>query len=79
MKHIKKKCTDPNCNGACNLCELFLCSVCNGAEGSLPTDCPGTKMTLEQEERVYLGKLNFLESQGGWVDLLTSPIHFEVQ
>ena len=41
------------------------CKVCNGDEGSLPTDCPGTKMTAEQNEAVYAGTQNF--DGGVWV------------
>jgi len=41
------------------------CKVCNGGEGSLPTDCPGTKMTAWQDEAVYAGSLNF--AGGVWV------------
>lgn len=43
---------------------LSHCKVCNGAEGSLPVECPGTKMTAWQEEAVYKGRLQF--SNGQW-------------
>ena len=39
--------------------ELQYCSVCTGAEGSLPTLCPGRKMTEEEERAVYANELNF--------------------
>ncbi len=35
------------------------CRVCNGGEGSLPTECPGRRMTDEEEEHVYEGMLDF--------------------
>ncbi len=65
MKH-----TRATCNGkcgqpyGCNLYNLFLCSVCGGAEGSLPTDCPGVKMSADQEEKVYGGSLDYREDKG---------------
>lgn len=31
----------------CQACVLSLCKVCNGAEASLPAECPGRKMTTE--------------------------------
>ena len=38
---------------------LAYCSVCTGAEGSLPTLCPGRKMTEEEERAVYANELDF--------------------
>lgn len=46
--------------------DLHHCQVCNGAEGSLPTDCPGDKMSAETEEAVYAGKIDFVG--GAWRD-----------
>lgn len=46
--------------------ELRHCQVCNGAEGSLPTDCPVDKMSAEIEEAVYAGKIDFVS--GAWRD-----------
>jgi len=48
----------------CNICNLFLCTVCVGAEGSLPTDCPGVRMTQEQEQNVYAGQLDYRDGKG---------------
>lgn len=53
--HVWFKCP-PNCeNLYCQFCEggLGLCTVCDGFEGQLPTQCPGEKMTEAQKERVY--------------------------
>lgn len=56
----------------CDLCnydrhpELFICSVCWGAEGELTKDCPGIEMTVEQRDEVYKGQLNYFEDKG-WV------------
>jgi len=51
----------------CCICEggLIQCTICGGAEGSLPKHCPGTKMTPDQEESVYAGRLDFVD--GAWV------------
>lgn len=46
---------------------LCHCKVCGGAEGSLPTDCPGTKMTQDQEDRVFGCTLDY--RKGEWVIL----------
>lgn len=55
-----------DCEGCC-LCEggLSLCTVCGGGEGSLPTDCPGKKMTVEVESLVYSDQLDYTR-QLGW-------------
>lgn len=51
----------------CHYCDggLKLCTVCGGAEGSLTTECPGVRMTEEQEDAVYkTGTLDFKD--GKW-------------
>lgn len=66
--HVEAKCTDggPGCDdGNCNLCQLFVCRVCGGAECSLTVDCPGTAITPEQSDLICAGKLDYL--QGEWV------------
>ena len=45
--------------------ELLHCKRCGGAEGSLPTECPGEKMTEEQEQQVYDGDTDY--RNGIWV------------
>lgn len=44
--------------------DLAHCKVCGGAEASLPTECPGVRMTPEQEARVYAGFDDFVN--GAW-------------
>lgn len=40
MEHIQL--THDNCDDIyCNICNLFICSVCNQAEGDLESECPG--------------------------------------
>ena len=69
MSHTKYIC---GCTRtACHFCDggLFWCSVCHGAEASLPTDCPGRKMTGPEQDAVQAGKLDFKtgvwEQKGG--------------
>ena len=45
---------------------IYLCDVCGGAEGSLPTDCPGRRMDHDEERQVYAGLLDFRVDCGGW-------------
>jgi hypothetical protein len=63
-QHVRQECTDPDCTGNCNLCNLFMCKVCKGAEGSLPTDCPGRKLTDAEEDAIMAGRLDF--KNGEW-------------
>lgn len=54
---------------------LCHCKVCNGAEGSLPTDCPGECMPADIEDRVYKGHLDFRNGRW-WASLPLSINHF---
>lgn len=49
-------------NESCPVCDggLSICKVCSGAEGALTTDCPGIRITSQQIEQVYAGKLDFI-------------------
>lgn len=38
---------------------LALCLTCGGAEGAMPTMCPGVRLTAEQLEDIYADKLDF--------------------
>jgi hypothetical protein len=51
----------------CNICEggLANCLVCHGAEGSLPTQCPGRAMTHDEQDAVMAGTLDF--DEGCWL------------
>lgn len=66
MKHVRVQC-EPGCD--CVVCRggLFLCAVCNGAEGSLPTECPGQRMTAQQQDEIMAGRLDFVH--GVWYPL----------
>jgi hypothetical protein len=61
----------PRClDGTCVVCGggLAYCHTCGGAEGSLPTDCPGERMTELREQLVYDGVLDYVRGCG-WVRL----------
>lgn len=69
--HTPATCDGRDCNG-CMFCAGGLdgCSVCGGLEGAMPSNCPGVKMTAEQIDEVYAGRLDFRD--GLWV-AATSP------
>lgn len=43
---------------------LVYCKTCKGKEGSLPTDCPGQRMSEQQEDAVHKGWTDFKD--GVW-------------
>lgn len=61
MKHTWHQC---KCNKpGCMFCDggLGLCTVCNGFEGTLTTECCGRKITQEEEDAIYKkGTLDFI-------------------
>lgn len=67
MDHVEWKCTLgwEKCN-QCNYdshWELFMCAVCGGAEGTLPSECPGRLLTQEEEDGIYHKGWNFKNDQ----------------
>ena len=54
----------PECRG-CWCCEggLALCTVCGGAEDSLPTHCPGARMDSVMEASVQMGVADFRDGE----------------
>lgn len=44
---------------------LVYCTVCDGAEGELPTECPGVKMTREMRDAVMLKRVDYKD--GKWI------------
>lgn len=68
-KHTFYECT---CNHVgCQFCDggLGWCTVCDGFEGTLPTECPGRKITEEEAAKIYKWKsLDFIN--GEWVEKL---------
>ncbi len=73
MKHVRAECTDPNCGGFCNVCNLFICAVCGLAEGELTTDCPGVP-SHEHGEAVYGGREDFVD--GEWVTCTAEQLFY---
>jgi hypothetical protein len=65
-RHVRTNCLDASCLGCC-LDTLFLCAICGGAEGSLPTDCPGERMHDEVDRDVYAGTTDYVRGQG-WIE-----------
>lgn len=69
--HKRVRCpgTSDRCAGGyCMTCELYACERCGGAEGTLPRDCPGERMSEDQQRDVYEGRIDFRWRQG-WVPL----------
>ena len=64
LKHVKLRHIDCD-NPHCNVCNLYVCATCGGAEGSLTTACPGVQMSWDQTSGVYHGSLDFKD--GRWV------------
>lgn len=50
--HTRLMCTDPECDGNCNTCALYICSVCNCAEGTLLTHCPGVPVNMDSQDAI---------------------------
>ncbi len=46
---------------------LAVCKVCNGAEGTLPTDCPGEWLSESLADAIYAGNLDYIG--GAWKTL----------
>lgn len=69
--HIEWTCTlgSEKCH-QCNMdthAELFICAICRGAEGSLPTDCPKRAMSETEKDKIYLGTLDY--RNGEWTTI----------
>jgi hypothetical protein len=64
MKHRLHQCNDERCYPCEN--GLSVCEVCGGAEGMLPTECPGQKMTEAVMQAVMDDRVDF---RGGlWIE-----------
>lgn len=66
FEHVLYEC-DGRCGGGlCHYCTggLASCEVCGGAEGTLPTDCPGAPMSQVVQERVYQAQSDYVD--GKW-------------
>lgn len=69
-RHLRERCRRASCldcmSGSCIVEVLFVCAVCGGAEGDLPTDCPGEVIPHELRREIHAGRANFI-SQHGWI------------
>ena len=64
--HKQVECKALTCNGTCNACALRWCSVCNGSEMSLPTECPGRRMSVFEEMNVVNGIFDYYNGAWRW-------------
>lgn len=75
VSHQRVTSADCPCRGPwpCVVCDggLFLCKVCGGAEGSLPSHCPGAPVGADRLDQVYWGEMDYLN--GRWVVGAVSP------
>lgn len=67
MKHEREThAPDLECGPyGCDICNLFICSICNGAEGSPTTDCPCYTVPTDMQDLVMAGKIDFVVDK--WV------------
>lgn len=55
---------DPYAVEICQACVLSYCKVCHGAEASLPTECPGRRMSEDEQAWVQSRDLDYYD--GKW-------------
>lgn len=66
MKHdMDYSCIREDCGGMCFGCTLGVCRNCGTYEGGLATECPMVKLTDEQVDDIYNGRIDFVGGQ--WV------------
>lgn len=65
--HHWVRCLSRDCPG-CTWCRgrLADCDRCGGAEATLPTHCPGRKLTCEELDAIWTGRIDYDEHRGGW-------------
>jgi hypothetical protein len=70
--HTLEAHTDCKIHG-CAICEggLAYCKVCGGAEASLPTECPGEKMSAQTADDVVACRMDF--KGGKWIKTQDDP------
>lgn len=59
--HRLHECEDENCYPCGG--GLAVCTVCGGAEASLPYECPGARMTEEQDRAVQECRVDFIAGE----------------
>lgn len=53
-------CIRDDCGGTCLGCILGICRGCGAYEGGLATECPSVKISDEQINAIYAGRLDFV-------------------
>lgn len=57
--HTPPVCPGPGCT-SCPACGgLYYCTVCNGIEKCMPSNCPGQQMTTTQMNEVHAGRIDY--------------------
>ena len=57
----------------CEHCTLSVCAVCGAYEGSLTTDCPGTKVAFTKQQEVCETLLDYTDERGWHLRTLAVP------
>lgn len=66
MKHqMEYTCIREDCGGSCMGCTLGTCKNCGTYEGGLATECPGVRISEQQADDIYAGKIDFIN--GVWI------------
>ena len=67
MDHVYYKCPPGCTNLSCMFCVGGLggCTVCKAFEGTLPTECPGTPISEEDQQLIYKASLDY--RAGKWI------------
>lgn len=68
VKHTLFKCEQPCEKLHCMFCDggLASCTICNGAEASLPTDCPGEPISDADQRDIMTGELDYRAGEWRW-------------
>lgn len=51
-------CREVDHPGTCTVCNLYICSICGGSEGSLLPECPGRRLTADEDAANYQHYVN---------------------
>jgi len=54
---------------------LIECTVCTGAEGTLPTDCPGIRIPANQQDQIHRGELDYKDGEWAVPPNITRRVH----
>ena len=49
---------------SCEHCCLAVCEVCGAAEGTLTTDCPGSKVAFDRQQEVFETNFDYTDDRG---------------